>query len=56
MSETKTDIYSRITNRIIADLEQGVRPWIGHGMPSMPPAGSPARCAITASPTRASTS
>ena len=27
MSETRADIYSRITNRIIADLEQGVRPW-----------------------------
>jgi antirestriction protein ArdC len=27
MSETK-DIYSRITARIIADLEQGVRPWL----------------------------
>ncbi len=27
MSETQTDIYSRITNRIVADLEQGVRPW-----------------------------
>ncbi len=27
MSETKIDIYSRITNRIVADLEQGVRPW-----------------------------
>lgn len=27
MSETKTDIYSRITNRIVADLERGVRPW-----------------------------
>ena len=23
----RTDIYTRITNRIIADLEQGVRPW-----------------------------
>jgi len=23
----KTDIYERITNRIVADLEQGVRPW-----------------------------
>jgi antirestriction protein ArdC len=22
------DVYSRITNRIIADLEQGVRPWM----------------------------
>jgi antirestriction protein ArdC len=27
MSETKTDIYSRITNRIVAELEQDVRPW-----------------------------
>ena len=24
---TRIDIYSRITNRIIADLEQGTRPW-----------------------------
>jgi antirestriction protein ArdC len=22
------DVYSRITNRIIADLERGVRPWM----------------------------
>jgi antirestriction protein ArdC len=27
MTETKSDIYTRITNHIIADLEQGVRPW-----------------------------
>jgi antirestriction protein ArdC len=27
MSEMK-DVYSRITNKIIADLEQGVRPWL----------------------------
>ena len=26
MSDTR-DIYSRLTNRIIADLEQGIRPW-----------------------------
>ena len=26
MTEIK-DVYSRITNKIIADLEQGVRPW-----------------------------
>ena len=26
MSETR-DVYSRITDKIIADLEQGVRPW-----------------------------
>lgn len=23
----KTDIYTRITNQIIASLEQGVKPW-----------------------------
>jgi antirestriction protein ArdC len=28
MSEQRSDIYTRITNRIIADLEQGVRPWM----------------------------
>ena len=27
MGETKSDVYTRITNRIVADLEQGVRPW-----------------------------
>jgi antirestriction protein ArdC len=35
MTEPKTDLYTRITSRIIADLEQGVRPWhrpwsVGH--------------------------
>jgi antirestriction protein ArdC len=24
----KQDIYERITNRVVADLEQGVRPWL----------------------------
>jgi antirestriction protein ArdC len=27
MTETRGDIYTRITNRIVTDLEQGVRPW-----------------------------
>lgn len=27
MSTEKTDVYTRITNRIVSDLEQGVRPW-----------------------------
>jgi antirestriction protein ArdC len=27
MSEFR-DVYSKITNRIFADLEQGVRPWM----------------------------
>ena len=32
MSTTKNanrkDVYTRITDKVIADLEQGVRPWI----------------------------
>ena len=27
-SSPAADIYSRITERIVADLEQGVRPWL----------------------------
>ena len=27
-SNTRPDVYSRITDKIIADLEQGVRPWL----------------------------
>ena len=37
MTNTATarpDVYSRITDKIITDLEQGVRPWLG-------PAGAP---------------
>jgi antirestriction protein ArdC len=32
MTNTATarpDVYSRITDKIITDLEQGVRPWLG---------------------------
>lgn len=28
MAEHGADLYTRVTNRIIADLEQGVRPWL----------------------------
>jgi antirestriction protein ArdC len=28
MPRTRTDLYTRVTGRIIADLERGVRPWI----------------------------
>lgn len=28
MTTGKTDLYTRVTNRIIADLEQGIRPWL----------------------------
>src|SRR5208283_5063208 len=27
-TEPKPDLYTRVTNRILADLEQGVRPWV----------------------------
>ncbi|OXC78638.1 ArdC family protein [Caballeronia sordidicola] len=27
-TETKADVYTRVTDKIIADLEQGVRPWV----------------------------
>jgi antirestriction protein ArdC len=26
-TEPKADVYARVTDEIIADLEQGVRPW-----------------------------
>ena len=28
MTETRPDVYSRITNKIVSDLEQGVRTWL----------------------------
>ena len=28
MKDTRADVYSRITDKIVADLEQGVRPWM----------------------------
>ena len=28
MTDTRSDVYTRITNKIIADLEQGIRPWL----------------------------
>lgn len=30
MGEAKPDVYTRITNRIVADLEKCVRPWHWH--------------------------
>ena len=26
--EIRLDVYTRVTERIIADLEQGIRPWL----------------------------
>ena len=28
MTTQRIDLYTRVTNAIIADLEQGVRPWL----------------------------
>ena len=28
MNTEKQNVYTRITNKIVADLEQGVRPWM----------------------------
>jgi antirestriction protein ArdC len=28
MNTEKQDVYTRVTNKIVADLEQGVRPWM----------------------------
>lgn len=52
----KPDIYTRITEKIIADLEAGTRPRTNPGMPNTSPVAFPGPCATTASPTGASTS
>ena len=55
-STSRADVYSRITGKIIADLEQGVRPWM-KPWNAEHAAGSITRpCATTAFPTRASMS
>ena len=28
MTTPRTDLYTRVTNAILADLERGVRPWL----------------------------
>jgi len=30
MTSEHGDVYERVTNKVIADLEQGVRPWSGN--------------------------
>jgi antirestriction protein ArdC len=30
----KKDVYQEITDQIVSELQQGVRPWLKHGMPS----------------------
>jgi antirestriction protein ArdC len=28
MTATRTDVYARVTDSIVAELEKGVRPWL----------------------------
>ena len=53
----RTNVYARVTDRIIADLEAGVRPWLKpwKGRQS-PKAASLSRAVTTARPTVASIS
>jgi antirestriction protein ArdC len=50
------DVYSRITNKIIADLEQGVRPWMQRWLADHAAGRITRRCATTAFPSTASMS
>jgi len=52
----RQDIYTRITGKIVAALEQGVRPWIRPWNAENAAAGSRGPCATTACPIPASTS
>jgi hypothetical protein len=46
----REDVYSRVTARIIADLEQGVRPWLKPWSAATPPAASCGPCAVSGVP------
>jgi antirestriction protein ArdC len=46
----RIDIYTRITDRIVEDLEQGVRPWMKPWSAANTRVGLPGRCATMASP------
>ena len=52
----RVDVYTRITNQIVAELENGVLRGASHGTPATRSAASSGRCATMASPTPASTS
>ena len=51
---TRVDVYTRVTESIIAELEKGIAPGSSPGMPNTLPDGSPGRYATTARPIRAS--
>jgi antirestriction protein ArdC len=52
----KADLYTRITNRIIAELEAGTRPWLKPWNAEHAAGRIPARCATTEYRTVESTS
>jgi len=56
MNKERQDVYTRITNAIVADLEKGVRPCLNRGTLLTPTAASRGPCATTACPIRGSTS
>ena len=49
----RVDIYTRITDRIVEDLEQGVRPWMKPWNAVNTNVASPGQFDTTASPIRA---
>jgi len=50
----RADLYSRVTDRIIAELEKGVRPWLKPWNAQHAEGRITGRCALMASLTRAS--
>ena len=52
----KADVYQRITDQIVSELEKGVSLGSSLGMPSMPPDVSRALCVAMAFPIEVSTS
>ena len=49
----KTDVYTRVTNKILADLERGNLTCTSHGRPAIRPGRCRDRCAPAAKPTAA---
>ena len=50
----RTDVYQRITDQIVCELEKGVRPWLKPWNAEHAAGASFAPCALTAFPIRAS--
>ena len=47
MTDLKKDVYTRVTDRIIADLEKGVRSWLKPWSAQHPAGSISDRCATT---------